>query len=52
MFLLSVGDGFHRQPNLKSNNQVGKHVCEEVERLLLGERMKCEIDLTKLSQMA
>lgn len=34
------------------SKRIGKHVCEEVERLLLGERMKCEIDLTKLSQMA
>lgn len=32
--------------------RIGKHVCEETKRLLAGERMKCEMDLSKLDVMA
>lgn len=32
--------------------RIGKHVCEETKRLLAGERMKCEMDLSKLDTMA
>lgn len=31
---------------------IGVHVCEEAERLIRGERMKCEVDLTKLNILA
>lgn len=32
--------------------RIALHVCEEIERFLRGEKMKTEIDLDKLSQMA
>ena len=31
---------------------IGVHVCEEAERFFRGERMKCEVDLTKLNMLA
>lgn len=31
---------------------IGVHVCEEAERFIRGERMKCEVDLTKLHMLA
>ncbi|MBQ2743356.1 MAG: hydroxyacid dehydrogenase [Oscillospiraceae bacterium] len=31
---------------------IGKHVCEETERLIKGEPMKCKVDLSKLSVLA
>jgi len=31
---------------------IGVHICEEAERLIRGERMKCEVDLTKLNILA
>lgn len=32
--------------------RIGKHVCEEAERLFKGEKMKCEQDISKLDQKA
>ncbi len=31
---------------------IGVHVCEEAERFCRGERMQCEVDLTKLNMLA
>lgn len=32
--------------------RIGEHVCKEVKHLLSGEKMECELDLTKLGIMA
>ncbi|MBE6964533.1 MAG: hydroxyacid dehydrogenase [Ruminococcaceae bacterium] len=34
------------------SKRIGRHVCEEAQRLLSGEKMKCELDLSRLSTMA
>ena len=31
---------------------IGVHVCDEAERFMRGERMQCEVDLTKLNMLA
>lgn len=32
--------------------EIGVHVCEEAERFMRGEKMQCEVDLTKLNILA
>ncbi len=38
--------------NTNGLKRIALHVCEEVERLLRGERMKAEVDLNNLSKLA